>query len=119
MRKFLFLLMIVGMGGFSLDAQPPNFQSLYAHQAKSIYGPGEKLFNKVYIRQNNRLLMQPVNLYVDWYNADIAGDCSISAVCSSGLNFSTSQSIKVGLGSYAVPLPFWMVLILFLTLNFT
>lgn len=70
MRKFLLLLMIVGMGGFSLDAQPPNFQSLYAHQAKSIYGPGEKLFNKVYIRQNNRLLMQPVNLYVDWYNAE-------------------------------------------------
>ena len=70
MRKFLLLLMIVGMGCFSLDAQPPNFQSLYAHQAKSVYGPGEKLFNKVYIRQNNRLLMQPVNLYVDWYNAE-------------------------------------------------
>lgn len=70
MRKFLLLLMIVGMGGFSLDAQPPNFQSLYTHQAKAVYGPGEKLFNKVYIRQNNRLLMQPVNLYVDWYNAE-------------------------------------------------
>lgn len=35
------------------------------------------------------------------------------------LSFSTSQSIKVGLGSYAVSLLFWMVLILFLTLNFT
>lgn len=70
MRKFLFLLMIVGMGSFSLDAQPPNFHSLYAHQAKFVYGPGEKLFSKVYIRQNNRLLMQPVNLYVDWYNAE-------------------------------------------------
>ena len=35
------------------------------------------------------------------------------------LSFSTAQSIKVGLGSYAVSLLFWMVLILFLTLNFT
>ncbi|MCM0060401.1 MAG: hypothetical protein NBV57_06025 [Algoriphagus sp.] len=34
-------------------------------------------------------------------------------------SFSTFQSIKVGLGSYAVSLLFWMVLILFLTLNFT
>lgn len=33
--------------------------------------------------------------------------------------FTTAQSIKVGLGSYAVSLLFWMVLILFLTLNFT
>lgn len=70
MRKFLLLLMIVGFSGFSLDAQPPNFHSLYAHQAKSVYGPGEKLFSKVYIHQNNRLLMQPVNLYVDWYNVE-------------------------------------------------
>jgi hypothetical protein len=35
------------------------------------------------------------------------------------LSFSIIQSIKVGLGSYAVSLLFWMVLILFLTLNFT
>ena len=35
------------------------------------------------------------------------------------LAFSTAQSIKVGFGSYAVSLLFWMVLILFLTLNFT
>ena len=35
------------------------------------------------------------------------------------LSFSAVQSIKVGLGSYAVSLLFWMVLILFLTLNFT
>jgi hypothetical protein len=35
------------------------------------------------------------------------------------LSFSTFQSIKVGLGSYAVSLLFWVVLILFLTLNFT
>jgi hypothetical protein len=35
------------------------------------------------------------------------------------LSFSTALSIKVGLGSYAVSLLFWMVLILFLTLNFT
>lgn len=35
------------------------------------------------------------------------------------LSFSTSQSIKVGLGAYAVSLLFWIVLILFLTLNFT
>jgi hypothetical protein len=35
------------------------------------------------------------------------------------LSISTSQSIKVGFGSYAVSLLFWMVLILFLTLNFT
>lgn len=35
------------------------------------------------------------------------------------LSFSTSQSIEVGLGSYAVSLLFWMVLILFFTLNFT
>ena len=70
MRKFLLLLMIVGMGSVSLNAQTPNFHSLYAHQAKAVYGAGEKLFSKVYIRQNNRLMMQPVNLYVDWYNAE-------------------------------------------------
>ena len=35
------------------------------------------------------------------------------------LSFSTFQSVKVGLGSYAVSMLFWMVLILFLTLNFT
>ncbi|MBA4300443.1 MAG: hypothetical protein C0433_10135 [Cyclobacterium sp.] len=38
---------------------------------------------------------------------------------SQELSFSSSQSIKVGLGSYSVSLLFWIVLILFLTLNFT
>lgn len=34
-------------------------------------------------------------------------------------SLTAAQSIKVGLGSYSVSLLFWMVLILFLTLNFT
>lgn len=70
MIKRLYLLMIVWMSVFSLLAQQLNFQSIYAHQAKSVYGVGEKIYSKLYIRQNNRLLMQPVNVYVDWYNAE-------------------------------------------------
>lgn len=70
MKKRFYLLLIVWMGAFSLLAQQLNFQSLYAHQAKSVYGVGEKIYSKLYIRQNNRLLMQLVNVYVDWYNAE-------------------------------------------------
>jgi hypothetical protein len=35
------------------------------------------------------------------------------------LGFTIQQSIKIGLGSYGVSLLFWMVLVLFLTLNLT
>lgn len=70
-KKQLGLLILAWMSSFySLKAQQPNFHSLYAHQAKSVYGTGDKVYSKIYVRQNNRLLMQPVNVYVDWYNAD-------------------------------------------------
>ncbi len=38
---------------------------------------------------------------------------------SQELGFSFAKSAKVGLGSYGVSLMFWMVLVMFLTLNFT
>lgn len=68
--KYFWLLILVWVGNYSLIAQQPVFHSLYAHQAKSVYGAGEKLYSKIYVRQNNRLLMQPVNVYVDWYDAE-------------------------------------------------
>lgn len=68
--KHLLPLILVWVVNYSLNAQPPAFHSLYAHQAKSVYGAGEKVYSKIYVRQNNRLLMQPVNVYVDWYNAE-------------------------------------------------
>lgn len=68
--KYFWLLILVWVGNYSLIAQQPVFHSLYAHQAKSVYGVGEKLYSKIYVRQNNRLLMQPVNVYVDWYDAE-------------------------------------------------
>lgn len=70
MKTLFWLLFIVWMGNASLNAQQMIFHSLYAHQAKSVYGIGEKIFSKIYVRQNNRLMMQPVNVYVDWYNAE-------------------------------------------------
>ncbi len=68
--KYFCLLILVWVGNYSLIAQQTVFHSLYAHQAKSVYGAGEKLYSKIYVRQNNRLLMQPVNVYVDWYDAE-------------------------------------------------
>lgn len=68
--KLFWLLILVIAGNTSLNAQQPSFHSLYAHQAKSVYGAGERIYSKIYVRQNNRLLMQPVNVYVDWYNAE-------------------------------------------------
>lgn len=35
------------------------------------------------------------------------------------LDFSISKAAKIGLGSYGISLMFWMVLVMFLTLNFT
>ena len=68
--KLFWLLFLVGMNNASLNAQQPAFHTLYAHQAKSVYGAGERIYSKIYVRQNNRLLMQSVNVYVDWYNEE-------------------------------------------------
>ncbi|WP_439506515.1 hypothetical protein [Sediminibacterium sp.] len=68
MKKIIYMCLLVFVYHNNAYTQEPLFQTLYVHQAKAVYGKGEKIYGKLYIKQRNRLMMQPVNVYVDWYN---------------------------------------------------
>lgn len=44
--------------------------SIYAHNNQAVYNTSETIHSKIYIKTPSGLLMQPINVYVDWYSAD-------------------------------------------------
>lgn len=61
----IFLLIIA-----TADAQLNLPITLYAHHNQSVFNTGERIYSKVYIRSTKGLHMQPMNIYVDWYNSE-------------------------------------------------
>lgn len=61
----IFLLIIA-----KADAQLNLPITLYAHHNQSVFNKGERVYSKIYIRSTKGLQMQPMNIYVDWYNSE-------------------------------------------------
>lgn len=63
---FLFFLVFT----YQLSAQLNKGIAMYAHTNQQLYRAGETVFAKLYILEADTLMVQPVNIYADWYNAE-------------------------------------------------
>ncbi len=53
-----------------LFAQINKEIAIYAHTNQQLYRAGETVFAKLFIVDADTLMLQPVNIYADWYNAE-------------------------------------------------
>jgi len=67
--------------------------SIYAHNNQAVYSVGETVHSKIYIKTGTGLLMQPINVYIDWYSAD--GNLLVHQIYLSNLGGAES--------SYSIP----------------
>ncbi len=68
-HKFLYTIVLL-LFIITSNAQLNLPVTLYAHHNQSVFNSGERVFSKIYVRSTNGLHMQPLNIYVDWYNAE-------------------------------------------------
>lgn len=68
MKRFLLYFLFV-VCSCQLSAQFYKGIAVYAHTNQQLYRAGETVFAKLYIMEADTLMVQPVNIYADWYNA--------------------------------------------------
>jgi hypothetical protein len=90
--KFFSLLLFVFSVKF-VFAQTVTPVSIYAHNNQALYSSGETVHSKIYIKTPTGLLMQPINVYIDWYSAD--GNLLVHQIYLSNLGGAES--------SYSIP----------------
>ncbi len=70
MYKHLVLPFICCIFILQLDAQYRKGVTVYAHTNQNVYRVGETVFAKLYVLAGDTLMVDPVNVYVDWYNTE-------------------------------------------------
>lgn len=63
----LFLYLFFAKIVFSQTLAPTT---IYSHNNQTFYNTSETIHSKIYVKTTSGLLMQPINVYVDWYTAD-------------------------------------------------
>lgn len=67
--KFLYTWLLV-LIIINTNAQLNLPVTLYAQHNQSVFNVGERVHSKIYVRSSKGLHMQPLNIYVDWYNPE-------------------------------------------------
>lgn len=70
MKKSLFCVFFLIFFSIQISAQLNKGIAMYAHTNQQLYRVGETVFAKLYILEADTLMVQPVNIYADWYNAE-------------------------------------------------
>ncbi len=70
MYKHLVLLFICCIFILQLNAQYRKGVTVYAHTNQNVYRVGETVYAKLYVLAGDTLMVDPVNVYLDWYNAE-------------------------------------------------
>jgi hypothetical protein len=70
MSKYALSFFLLFIFSFQIEAQYRKGVTVYAHTNQTVYKAGEIVYAKLYIHAGDTLMVDPMNVYADWYTAE-------------------------------------------------